>query len=168
MNCGQLDVLAASMVSGGLCAIFRCCASRNGLARFALRRDLLALRDSARAYISSPCPSTATPLPLSFIHQQPLSTCRIHQPSSPTPPKPLSQLKSVRFFDFKSLKMAPKAAQKTPTTAGKAPAGKAPSEKKEAGQKTAAPSGDKKKRSKSRKETYSSYIYKGTRSTPFL
>lgn len=58
--------------------------------------------------------------------------------------------------------MAPKAAQKTPTTAGKAPAGKAPAEKKEAGKKTAAPSGDKKKRTKTRKETYSSYIYKGT------
>ncbi|KAF1351870.1 histone-fold-containing protein [Delphinella strobiligena] len=56
--------------------------------------------------------------------------------------------------------MAPKAAQKTPTTAGKAPAGKAPAEKKEAGKKTAAPSGDKKKRTKTRKETYSSYIYK--------
>ncbi|GAM83291.1 hypothetical protein ANO11243_012780 [Dothideomycetidae sp. 11243] len=56
--------------------------------------------------------------------------------------------------------MAPKAATKTPTTAGKAPAGKAPAEKKEAGKKTAAPSGDKKKRTKSRKETYSSYIYK--------
>lgn len=48
------------------------------------------------------------------------------------------------------------------TTAGKAPAGKAPAtEKKEAGKKTAAPSGDKKKRTKTRKETYSSYIYKG-------
>ena len=59
--------------------------------------------------------------------------------------------------------MAPKAAQKTPTTGGKAPAaGKAPAEKKEAGKKTAAPSGDKKKRTKTRKETYSSYIYKGT------
>jgi histone H2B len=46
--------------------------------------------------------------------------------------------------------MPPKA-QKTPTTGGKAPAGK----------KTAAPSGDKKKRTKTRKETYSSYIYKG-------
>lgn len=57
--------------------------------------------------------------------------------------------------------MPPKAAQKTPTTGGKAPAGKAPAEKKEAGKKTAAPSGDKKKRTKSRKETYSSYIYKG-------
>ncbi|KAK7615689.1 histone-fold-containing protein [Phyllosticta citricarpa] len=55
--------------------------------------------------------------------------------------------------------MPPKA-QKTPTTGGKAPAGKAPVEKKEAGKKTAAPSGDKKKRTKSRKETYSSYIYK--------
>ena len=60
--------------------------------------------------------------------------------------------------------MPPKAAQKTPTTGGKAPAGKAPAEKKEAGKKTAAPSGDKKKRTKSRKETYSSYIYKGTSS----
>ncbi|KAI6804845.1 hypothetical protein KC365_g18344, partial [Hortaea werneckii] len=56
--------------------------------------------------------------------------------------------------------MAPKAAQKTPSTAGKAPAGKAPAEKKEAGKKTAAPSGEKKKRTKTRKETYSSYIYK--------
>ncbi|KAF4305497.1 histone H2B [Botryosphaeria dothidea] len=55
--------------------------------------------------------------------------------------------------------MPPKA-QKTPATGGKAPAGKAPAEKKEAGKKTAAPSGDKKKRTKSRKETYSSYIYK--------
>jgi histone H2B len=57
--------------------------------------------------------------------------------------------------------MAPKAATKTPATAGKAPAGKAPAEKKEAGKKTAAPSGEKKKRTKTRKETYSSYIYKG-------
>jgi hypothetical protein len=59
--------------------------------------------------------------------------------------------------------MAPKAAEKKPTTGGKAPAGKAPAaEKKEAGKKTAAaPSGEKKKRGKTRKETYSSYIYKG-------
>lgn len=58
--------------------------------------------------------------------------------------------------------MPPKAAEKKPSTgAGKAPAGKAPAEKKEAGKKTAAPSGDKKKRNKTRKETYSSYIYKG-------
>ena len=49
----------------------------------------------------------------------------------------------------------------TPTTAGKAPAGKAPAEKKEAGKKTAAAGGEKKKRTKTRKETYSSYIYKG-------
>ncbi|KAF2685806.1 histone-fold-containing protein [Lentithecium fluviatile CBS 122367] len=55
--------------------------------------------------------------------------------------------------------MPPKAT-KTPTTGGKAPAGKAPAEKKEAGKKTAAPSGEKKKRTKTRKETYSSYIYK--------
>jgi len=54
--------------------------------------------------------------------------------------------------------MAPKAAaEKKP--ASKAPASKAPAEKKEASKKTAA-SGDKKKRTKSRKETYSSYIYK--------
>jgi hypothetical protein len=59
--------------------------------------------------------------------------------------------------------MPPKAAEKKPTTGGKAPAGKAPAaEKKEAGKKTAAaPSGEKKKRGKTRKETYSSYIYKG-------
>jgi len=59
--------------------------------------------------------------------------------------------------------MPPKPAAKTPSTGGKAPAGKAPAEKKEAGKKTAAPSGEKKKRTKTRKETYSSYIYKGTR-----
>lgn len=61
--------------------------------------------------------------------------------------------------------MAPKAAEKKPSTGGKAPAGKAPAEKKEAGKKTAAASGDKKKRNKTRKETYSSYIYKGICST---
>ena len=56
--------------------------------------------------------------------------------------------------------MPPKAAaEKKP--AAKAPASKAPAEKKEAGKKTAA-TGDKKKRTKTRKETYSSYIYKGT------
>jgi hypothetical protein len=63
--------------------------------------------------------------------------------------------------------MPPKAAEKKPTTGGKAPAGKAPTEKKEAGKKTAAaPSGEKKKRGKTRKETYSSYIYKGMSSPP--
>ncbi|OQE18609.1 hypothetical protein PENSTE_c017G09755 [Penicillium steckii] len=57
--------------------------------------------------------------------------------------------------------MPPKAATKTPSTGGKAPvAGKAPAEKKEAGKKTAAGTGEKKKRGKTRKETYSSYIYK--------
>jgi hypothetical protein len=59
--------------------------------------------------------------------------------------------------------MPPKAAEKKPSTGGKAPVGgKAPAEKKEAGKKTAtAASGEKKKRGKTRKETYSSYIYKG-------
>jgi histone H2B len=63
--------------------------------------------------------------------------------------------------------MPAKAAEKKPSTGGKAPAGKAPAtEKKEAGKKTAAaPSGEKKKRGKTRKETYSSYIYKGTSSS---
>jgi histone H2B len=58
--------------------------------------------------------------------------------------------------------MPPKAAaeKKPTTTAGKAPAGKAPAEKKEAGKKTAAATGEKKKRTKTRKETYSTYIYK--------
>jgi len=56
--------------------------------------------------------------------------------------------------------MPPKAAaEKKP--ASKAPASKAPADKKEAGKKTAA-TGEKKKRTKTRKETYSSYIYKGT------
>jgi histone H2B len=55
--------------------------------------------------------------------------------------------------------MPPKAADKKPASKAPATASKAP-EKKDAGKKTAA-SGDKKKRSKTRKETYSSYIYKG-------
>lgn len=55
--------------------------------------------------------------------------------------------------------MAPKAADKKPASKAPATASKAP-EKKDAGKKTAA-SGDKKKRTKARKETYSSYIYKG-------
>ena len=42
-----------------------------------------------------------------------------------------------------------------------------PAEKKAAGKKTAAPTGEKKKRTKTRKETYSSYIYKGTFSCVF-
>lgn len=56
--------------------------------------------------------------------------------------------------------MAPKAADKKPASKAPATASKAP-EKKDAGKKTAA-TGDKKKRTKARKETYSSYIYKGT------
>ncbi|KAI5779184.1 histone H2B [Peziza echinospora] len=57
--------------------------------------------------------------------------------------------------------MPPKAAEKKPSTGGKAPAGKAPAsdKPKEAGKKTAAGGTDKKKK-KTRKETYSSYIYK--------
>ncbi|KAL2272869.1 hypothetical protein FJTKL_05934 [Diaporthe vaccinii] len=55
--------------------------------------------------------------------------------------------------------MPPKAADKKPASKAPATASKAP-EKKDAGKKTAA-SGDKKKRTKARKETYSSYIYKG-------
>ncbi|KAG7284098.1 histone H2B [Staphylotrichum longicolle] len=54
--------------------------------------------------------------------------------------------------------MAPKAADKKPASKAPATASKAP-EKKDAGKKTA-PSGEKKKRTKARKETYSSYIYK--------
>lgn len=56
--------------------------------------------------------------------------------------------------------MPPKAADKKPASKAPASASKAPAEKKDAGKKTAA-SGDKKKRTKARKETYSSYIYKG-------
>ncbi|KAL2261687.1 hypothetical protein VTK26DRAFT_3616 [Humicola hyalothermophila] len=55
--------------------------------------------------------------------------------------------------------MAPKSDAAGKKPASKAPASKAPAEKKDAGKKTA-PSGDKKKRTKARKETYSSYIYK--------
>ena len=58
--------------------------------------------------------------------------------------------------------MAPKVAEKKP--ASKAPAGKAPlTDKKEAGKKTT--SHDKKKRTKGRKETYSSYIYRVLKQT---
>lgn len=57
--------------------------------------------------------------------------------------------------------MAPKSdAQKKPASKAPTSASKAPAEKKDAGKKTA-PSGEKKKRTKARKETYSSYIYKG-------
>ena len=74
----------------------------------------------------------------------------------------------IHHTHLKPFRMPPKAAaEKKPTaTAGKAPAGKAPAEKKEAGKKTPVAAGDKKKRTKTRKETYSSYIYKGSSITP--
>jgi len=53
--------------------------------------------------------------------------------------------------------MGPKA-EKKPATAGKAPATKAPAEKKDSKKSTA--TGEKSKKRKVRKETYSSYIYK--------
>lgn len=59
--------------------------------------------------------------------------------------------------------MGPKTGDKKP--AAKAPAGKAPAEKKEAGKKTTVATGEKKKKSKSRKQTYSSYIYKVLKQT---
>ncbi|EJT75322.1 histone H2B [Gaeumannomyces tritici R3-111a-1] len=55
--------------------------------------------------------------------------------------------------------MPPKAADKKPASKAPASASKAPAEKKDAAKKTPG-SGDKKKRTKTRKETYSSYIYK--------
>lgn len=61
--------------------------------------------------------------------------------------------------------MPPKGAAEKKPAASKAPAAKAPAEKKDAGKKTAA-TGEKKKRTKTRKETYSSYIYKGKISPP--
>merc|ERR1711939_1143866 len=97
---------------------------------------------------------------------------RVHGDPSHTTTTHTHQASSITFISSKlssslfaqSLnpsKMPPKAAEKKPTTGGKAPAGKAPAAKKEAGKKTAAaPSGEKKKRGKTRKETYSSYIYK--------
>lgn len=58
--------------------------------------------------------------------------------------------------------MAPQTASKKPGAAGaKTPLKTAESAKKDAAGKKTAPSGDKKKRTKTRKETYSSYIYKG-------
>lgn len=62
--------------------------------------------------------------------------------------------------------MPPKAADKKPAAKAPSTASKAP-EKKDAGKKTAA-SGEKKKRSKTRKETYSSYIYKGLSTLDFF
>merc|ERR1712000_335339 len=88
-----------------------------------------------------------------------MGTFHHHQLSSPQHTLAFSHIQlnhTLRLFslfstDLTSFKMPPKAADKKP--AAKAP------EKKDAGKKTAA-SGDKKKRTKTRKETYSSYIYK--------
>lgn len=52
------------------------------------------------------------------------------------------------------------AAKASKAPASKAPAGKAPATDKKAGKKTTSSAADKKKRSKGRKETYSSYIYR--------
>jgi hypothetical protein len=84
-----------------------------------------------------------------------------HQPLSivACPPARTRSSLSNHITHFKTAKMPPKAADKKPASKAPATASKAP-EKKDAGKKTAA-SGDKKKRTKARKETYSSYIYKG-------
>ncbi|KAJ5271385.1 histone-fold-containing protein, partial [Penicillium chrysogenum] len=59
-------------------------------------------------------------------------------------------------------KCPPRPLRRSPPPVARPPVGgKAPAEKKEAGKKTAtAATGEKKKRGKTRKETYSSYIYK--------
>lgn len=64
--------------------------------------------------------------------------------------------------------MPPKGAAEKKPAASKAPAAKAPAEKKDAGKKTSSSGGEKKKRTKTRKETYSSYIYKGKILLPIL
>lgn len=102
-----------------------------------------------------------------------LSPLFIYHPHSATPTShvyntsisiPLSTFNSNFQNPPKIINMPPKgAAEKKP--AAKAPAAKAPAEKKDAGKKTAA-TGEKKKRTKTRKETYSSYIYKGEIQTP--
>ncbi|TAQ84610.1 hypothetical protein B7494_g7077 [Chlorociboria aeruginascens] len=56
--------------------------------------------------------------------------------------------------------MPPKGASKAPAKAPAGVAAKSVPAAKEAGKKTSAGTGEKKKRSKTRKETYSSYIYK--------
>lgn len=114
--------------------------------------------------------STFLPPLLLFIHRPPIRPSASptrpvsHPPALPFPFSHSSRrqlfLRSPHITPDPYPKMPPKAAaEKKPAT--KAPASKAPAEKKEAGKKTAA-SGDKKKRTKTRKETYSSYIYKGT------
>jgi len=111
-----------------------------------------------------PSQSRSRPLSLPSIHNFD-SAIHVHQSLSFSNLNPLGfafQSSHLAFLTLDISKMPPKAAEKKPSTGGKAPAGKAPADKKEAGKKTAAaPSGEKKKRGKTRKETYSSYIYKG-------
>ncbi|KAL0936664.1 histone h2b [Colletotrichum truncatum] len=121
------------------------------------------------------CPriKSVTPLvPVASSYKNPAHPPKLH---FPTPTLPLSIIplhsrrqtrfhsRNTQFFTPPTLnqiaKMPPKAADKKPASKAPSTASKAP-EKKDAGKKTAA-SGDKKKRTKSRKETYSSYIYKG-------
>ncbi|KAI9147896.1 Histone H2B [Paramyrothecium foliicola] len=95
--------------------------------------------------------------PLFFHPPQPLHTVDLNSLVFLTQLTNFSQTTFSHEF-FITAQMAPKAADKKPASKAPATASKAP-EKKDAGKKTAA-SGDKKKRSKTRKETYSSYIYK--------
>ena len=143
------------------------------------------LAEKARSARSGNCFKFGVPSKLATSNDLPFShttALGIHQDSStnhiqliyhikPTPkphPNPSKclqkQLRRYRHHISSSNASKTDNCIQTPTTAGKAPAGKAPAEKKEAGKKTAAASGDKKKRTKTRKETYSSYIYKGTTS----
>lgn len=107
-------------------------------------------------------PSPPILLPFPFHITSALRRNYSSQPPQLTSPNTYSFSSSDFYHSNLIFTMPPKAAEKKPTTGGKAPAGKAPAEKKEAGKKTAAPAGEKKKRNKARKETYSSYIYKGT------
>jgi hypothetical protein len=122
------------------------------------------LRNSGN-YISTTAPPSRLPfllLPSSSIIHSTHHQHNIHPRTSSSH----FQLSNSPKFQFQptSINMPPKgAAEKKPAT--KAPATKAPAEKKDAGKKTAA-TGEKKKRTKTRKETYSSYIYKGMRRRP--
>lgn len=100
---------------------------------------------------------------LASLQPLPPSTTTFPQTTQRTSHEPHPRLLSI-FKPHTSqtpnpVKMPPKSADKKP--ASKAPvASKAPEKKDAAGKKTAA-TGEKKKRTKARKETYSSYIYKG-------
>lgn len=103
----------------------------------------------------SPPPQTSScHINSSSLHHPAPSTVARRNPFQPTYSRTHFSLPLIQ-----TAKMPPKAADKKPASKAPATASKAP-EKKDAGKKTAA-SGDKKKRTKSRKETYSSYIYKG-------